>query len=142
MIELPSMEPAPRRRNFEVRIGGAMPKAALRRLTSVYTASGDFACQIPLGITDGLPEGRQNTGRPALAGAIVTAGGVLFVGATVDNYFRALEAKTGKQLWVTKFDRRANADPMTYRGRDVKQYVVIVATDTLFSFSLPRVTQE
>ena len=137
MIELPSMEPAPRRRNFEVRIGGAMPKAALRRLTSVYTASGDFACQIPLGITDGLPEGRQNTGRPALAGAIVTAGGVLFVGATDDNYFRALEAKTGKQLWVTKFDRRANADPMTYRRRDVKQYVV-----TLFSFSLPRVTQE
>jgi quinoprotein glucose dehydrogenase len=81
-----------------------------------------------------FPEGKQDTGRPALAGAIVAAGGVLFVGATDDNYFRALEAKTGKQLWVTKFDRRANADPMTYRGRAGKQYVAIVATDTCLRF--------
>jgi quinoprotein glucose dehydrogenase len=130
----------PGRGNFEVRIGGvAWPcqKPPWGRLTAVNTATGDFAWQIPLGITDGLPEGRPNTGRPALAGAIVTAGGVLFVGATDDNYFRALEAKTGKQLWVTKFDRRANSDPMTYRGRDGKQYVAIVATNTLFAFSLP-----
>jgi quinoprotein glucose dehydrogenase len=130
----------PGRGNFEVRIGGvAWPcqKPPWGRLTAVNTATGDFAWQIPLGITDGLPEGKQNTGRPALAGAIVTAGGVLFVGATDDNYFRALEAKTGKQLWVTKFDRRANSGPMTYRGRDGKQYVAIVASDTLFAFSLP-----
>jgi len=130
----------PGRGNFEVRIGGvAWPcqKPPWGRLTAVNTATGDFAWQIPLGITDGLPEAKQNTGRPALAGAIVTAGGVLFVGATDDNYFRALEAKTGKQLWVTKFDRRANSDPMTYRAKDGKQYVAIVATDTLFAFSLP-----
>jgi quinoprotein glucose dehydrogenase len=130
----------PGRGNFEVRIGGVSwpcQKPPWGRLTAVNTATGDFAWQIPLGITDGLPEGRQNTGRPALAGAIVTAGGVLFVGATDDNYFRALEAKTGKQLWVTKFDRRANSDPMTYRAKDGKQYVAIVATDTLFAFSLP-----
>jgi hypothetical protein len=37
----------------------------------------------------------------------VTAGGVLFVGSTDDNRFRAIEAKTGKQLWLTKLDRRA-----------------------------------
>ena len=130
----------PGRGNFEVRMGGvAWPcqKPPWGRLTAVNTATGDFAWQIPLGITDGLPEGKQNTGRPALAGAIVTAGGVLFVGATDDNYFRAVEARTGKQLWVTKLDRRANSDPMTYRGRDGKQYVAIVATDTLYAFSLP-----
>jgi quinoprotein glucose dehydrogenase len=61
----------------------------------------------------------------------------LFVGSTDDNRFRAIEAKTGKQLWVTKLDRRANAKPITYRGRDGKQYVAIVATNTLVVFALP-----
>ena len=135
----------PGRGNFEVRMGGvAWPcqKPPWGRLTAVNTATGDFAWQIPLGITEGLPEGKQNTGRPALAGAIVTAGGVLFVGATDDNHFRAFDAKTGKQVWVTKLDRRANADPMTYRGRDGKQYVVIAATDSLYAFSLPLKTEK
>ncbi|HEY6341379.1 MAG TPA: PQQ-binding-like beta-propeller repeat protein [Bryobacteraceae bacterium] len=130
----------PGRGNFEVRLGGvAWPcqKPPWGRLTAVNTATGDFAWQIPLGITEGLPEAKQNTGRPALAGAMVTAGGVLFVGATDDNRFRAFEAKTGKQLWVTKLERRANADPITYRGRDGKQYVAIVASDTLIAFALP-----
>jgi quinoprotein glucose dehydrogenase len=103
----------------------------------VNTATGDFAWQIPLGITEGLPAGKQNTGRPALAGPIVTAGGVLFVASSDDNYFRAFEAKTGKQLWVTKLDRRGNANPMTYQGRNGKQYVAIVATDMLSVFALP-----
>jgi quinoprotein glucose dehydrogenase len=103
----------------------------------VNTTTGDFAWQIPLGITEGLPEARQNTGRPALAGVIVTSGGVLFVGATDDNRFRAIDAKSGTQLWVTKLDRRANADPITYLGRDGKQYVAVVATDRLVTFSLP-----
>jgi len=130
----------PGRGNFEVRIGGvAWPcqKPPWGRLTAVNTTTGDFAWQIPLGITEGLPEAKQNTGRPGLAGAIVTAGGVLFVGSTDDNRFRAIEAKTGKQLWVTKLDRRANANPITYQGKDGKQYVAIVATDTLVVFALP-----
>jgi quinoprotein glucose dehydrogenase len=130
----------PGRGNFEVRIGGtAWPcqKPPWGRLTAVNTVTGEFAWQIPLGITEGLPEGKQNTGRPALAGAIVTAGGVLFVGSTDDNRFRAIEAKTGKQLWVTKLDRRANANPITYQGRDRKQYIAIVATDSLVAFALP-----
>jgi quinoprotein glucose dehydrogenase len=107
------------------------------RLTAVNTATGDFAWQIPLGITEGLPAGKQNTGRPALAGPIVTASGLLFVASTDDNYFRAFEAKTGKQLWATKLDRRGNANPMTYQARNGKQYVAIVATDTLAVFALP-----
>ena len=130
----------PGRGNFEVRIGGvAWPcqKPPWGRLTAVNIATGDFAWQIPLGITEGLPEEKQNTGRPALAGAIVTAGGVLFVGSTDDNRFRGLEARSGKQLWVTKLDRRANANPITYQGKNGKQYVAIVATDTLAVFALP-----
>ena len=84
-----------------------------------------------------LPEGKQNTGRPVLAGPIVTAGGVLFIASSDDNRFRALDVKTGKQLWVTKLARRGNADPITYQGRNGKQYVAVVATDTLAVFALP-----
>ena len=130
----------PGRGNFEVRVGGAAwpcQKPPWGRLTAVNTATGDFAWQIPLGVTEGLPEAKQNTGRPARAGAIVTGGGVLFVGSTDDNRFRAINAKTGKQLWVTKFDRRANASPMTYQGANGKQYVAVVASDTLSVFALP-----
>ena len=58
------------------------------------------------------------------------------MGSTDDNRFRALDAKARKQLWVTKLDRRANANPITYRGRDGKQYVAIVATNTLVVFAL------
>lgn len=130
----------PGRGSFDVRIGGVpwpCQKPPWGRLTAVDTTTGDFAWQIPLGITEGLPEAKQNTGRLALAGAIVTAGGVLFVGSTDDNRFRAIAAKTGTQLWVTKLDRRANADPITYQARDGKQYVAVVATDALVAFSLP-----
>lgn len=128
------------RGNFSVPIGGVpwpCQKPPWGRLTAVNAATGDFAWQIPLGITEGLPEAKQNTGRPALAGPIVTAGGVLFVASTDDNYFRALDSKTGRQLWSTKLDRRGNANPITYQGRDGKQYVAIVATDTLSAFTLP-----
>lgn len=130
----------PGRGNFDVRIGSEIwpcQKPPWGRLIAVNTATGDFAWQIPLGITDGLPSAKQNTGRPALAGAIVTAGGILFVGATDDNRFRAIDAKTGRQLWITKLDRRANADPITYQGHDGKQYVAVVATDSLHVFALP-----
>ena len=58
----------------------------------------------------------------------MTAGGVLFIASTDDNRFRAFEAKTGKQLWVTRLERRGNADPLTYQGGNGKQYVAVVAT--------------
>ena len=51
-------------------------------------------------MTEQLPPGKQNTGRPVLAGPIVTASGLLFIASTDDNRFRALDAKTGKELWV------------------------------------------
>jgi quinoprotein glucose dehydrogenase len=107
------------------------------RLTAVNASTGDVAWQRPLGVTDQLPEGKQNTGRPALAGPIVTASGLLFVASTDDNRFRALDAKTGRQLWETRLARRGNADPMTYRGANGKQYVAVVATDHLRVYALP-----
>src|SRR5262245_20574806 len=130
----------PGRATFDVRMGDEnwpCQKPPWSRLTAINTTTGDVAWQIPLGVTEKLPEGKQNTGRPVLAGPIVTAGGVLFIASTDDNRFRALDARSGKQLWETKLARRGNADPITYRGRNGKQYVAVVATDTLAVFTLP-----
>jgi quinoprotein glucose dehydrogenase len=131
---------APRRATFDVVFGNESwpcQKPPWGRLTAVNATTGDIAWQIPLGITEQLPPGRQNTGRPVLAGPIVSAGGVLFIASTDDNRFRAFDAKSGKQLWVTSLERRGNADPITYQGRNGKQYVAIVATDMLKVYALP-----
>ena len=66
-----------------------------------------------------------------LAGPIITASGLVFIASSDDNRFRALDVKTGRELWVTKLARRGNANPITYQGTDGKQYVAVVATDTL-----------
>ena len=131
----------PGRGNFDIRVapGEAWPcqKPPWGRLTAVNGNTGDIAWQVPLGITDRLPENKQRTGRPGLAGPIVTAGGLVFIGATNDNRFRAFDAKSGKELWGTKLDRQANSNPLTYQGKDGKQYVAVVASDTLVVFTLP-----
>jgi quinoprotein glucose dehydrogenase len=97
-------------------------------LTAVNVNTGEFAWRVPLGVTDSLPEGKQNTGRPGNGGTIATAGGLVFIAATDDSRFRAFDAKTGKELWTVKLGAAAEATPMTYLGRDGKQYVVITAT--------------
>ena len=97
-------------------------------LTAVNVNTGEIVWQVPLGITEQLPEGKQDTGRPgAFAGPIATAGGLVFIGATSDDYFRAFDSKTGKQLWETKLQYQASAVPITYEGKNGKQYVAIVA---------------
>ncbi len=99
------------------------------RLTAVNAATGEFAWQIKLGVTDELPEGKKNTGRIGFGGPIVTAGGVVFIGATNDKRFRAIDSRTGKELWETKLEYNAIAVPMTYQGKDGKQYVAITAAN-------------
>jgi quinoprotein glucose dehydrogenase len=137
---LPYEKTTPGRSTFDVRVGDVnLPcqKPPWGRLTAVHTSTGDFAWQIPLGITEQLPDGKQNTGRPALAGPIVTASGLLFIASTDDNRFRAFEATTGRQLWVTRLERRGNANPLTYAGSNGQQYVAVVATDTVMVYTLP-----
>ena len=107
------------------------------RLTAVNANTGDFAWQITLGVSDNLPAGKQNTGRGGSAGPIVTAGGLVFIGATSDSRFRAIESKTGKELWVTKMNGNGGANPMTYRGKSGKQYVAQAAGGTLNVYALP-----
>ena len=125
---------------FDVRTDGvSLPcqRPPWGRLMAINAASGDIAWQTPLGITERLPAEKQKTGRPLVAGPIVTAGGLIFIAATDDNRFRALDARTGRELWTTALERRGNADPMTYQGKNGKQYVAIVATDTLVVYALP-----
>jgi quinoprotein glucose dehydrogenase len=107
------------------------------RLTAVDGATGEVAWQVPLGVTAGLPPDRANTGRPGRAAAIVTAGGVLFIAATDDARFRALETATGRELWVDELDAQGNANPMTYLGPDGRQYVALAATDAVLAYRLP-----
>jgi len=98
------------------------------QLVAVDVNTGEIAWRTRLGVTDSLPEGKQDTGRPGNGGTIVTAGGLVFVGATDDERFRAFDAKTGKELWTVKLKGAAEATPMTFEGRDGKQYVVVTAT--------------
>jgi len=118
------------------------------RLFAINVNTGDIAWQTTLGITDSLPEGKQNTGRPNIGGSVATAGGLVFIGATDDSRFRAFDAKTGKELWVTKIDAGAHSAPVSYLGKNGKQYVVVTATgggflgdrssaDTVIAFALP-----
>jgi quinoprotein glucose dehydrogenase len=95
----------------------------------VNASTGDFAWQIRLGVTDELPEGKRNTGRIGFGGPIVTAGDLVFIGATNDKRFRAIDSRNGKELWETKLEYSAIAVPMTYMGKNGKQYVAIVAGD-------------
>ena len=137
---VPYVKRAPRPSSFTVRIGDTtLPcqKPPWGRLTAVDVSTGDIAWQQTLGVTDALPAGRQDTGRPIRAAAIVTGGGLLFVAGTDDSRLRAVEAATGREVWVARLERPGNANPITYLGGDGKQYVAIAATDTVVAFGLP-----
>lgn len=137
---VPFRRAGPRPGNFDVDMGGSRwpcQKPPWGRLTAIDATTGSVAWQVAVGITDGLPPARRTTGRPGRAGAITTAGGVLFIASTDDDRFRALDAATGAELWVDELDARGNANPMTYGGADGRQYVVIAATDQIIAYRLP-----
>jgi quinoprotein glucose dehydrogenase len=84
--------------------------------------------RIPLGEFPELAaQGIRNTGTENYGGPIVTAGGLIFIGATNhDKKFRAFDKATGKLLWETTLPAAGNATPSTYEvGR--RQFVVIAA---------------
>jgi quinoprotein glucose dehydrogenase len=78
----------------------------------------------PFGIALHLP---LPLGTPNIGGSIVTKGGVIFIAATQDKYFRAVDEKTGEVLWEVQLPAGGHATPMTYMGRDGRQYVLINA---------------
>lgn len=105
-------------------------------LVALNLDTGEYAWRQPFGTIPELEaKGVHNTGSLNMGGAITTAGGLLFIAATPDQHFRAFEAKTGKMLWDTTLEAAGGDTPMTYMGKDGKQYVVIVATGGAFSQS-------
>lgn len=118
------------------------------QLVAVNVNTGKIAWRSTLGVTDILPKGKQDTGRPGLGGPIVTASGLTFIGATDDARFRAFDTKTGKEIWTVKLPASAEATPITYTDAHGKQYVAVVATgggligaqlasDTIIAWTLP-----
>jgi quinoprotein glucose dehydrogenase len=123
-------------------------------MIAVDLASGDIAWRTPLGRIEALEAiGVRNTGTLSLGGSIATAGGLVFIGATIDAGFRAFDSKAGKVLWETKLEANGHASPITYMGRDGRQYVAIMAanggaffggpvSNTLVAFALPDVPRK
>lgn len=96
-------------------------------LTAVNLNRGRIAWQVPLGTYPELERrGLPPTGTFNIGGPIVTAGGLVFIGATMDERFRAFDSRTGEVLWTFQLDAGGYATPATYQVGD-RQYVVIAA---------------
>jgi quinoprotein glucose dehydrogenase len=117
-------------------------------LVAVDLSKGEIAWRTPLGTVDELErQGVHNTGALNLGGSIATAAGLVFIAATNDNRIRAFDAKTGRELWAGEIDADGQATPITYLGRNSKQYLAIMAGggsfwgapagDALIAFALP-----
>jgi len=87
-------------------------------------------------------------GVPSLGGPMMTAGGVAFLSGTLDYYLRAYDVSNGKELWRSRLPAGGQATPMTYRGSDGRQYVVVAAGghgslgtktgDSVIAYALPK----
>ncbi len=97
-------------------------------LTAIEMKSGTIKWQVPLGTIRDMTRVPLpiKTGTPNMGGPMVTAGGLTFIGAAMDNYLRAIDTATGEELWKGRLPAGGQATPMTYsiRGR---QYIVIAA---------------
>ncbi len=121
-------------------------------LTAMNLATGETAWRIPLGQVAVGPFGLFKTpkawGSPNIGGPMITAGGLVFIAATMDSRFRAFDVETGTELWRAQLPAPGMAVPMTYEaGPDKRQFIVIAAggnalagtklSDTLLAFALP-----
>lgn len=121
-------------------------------LNTINLNQGEMVRQLPLGEHPELvAKGLRDTGSWNYGGPIVTAGGLVFIGATnYDKKFRAFDKTSGKLLWETVLPAAGNATPATYETGG-RQYVVIAAGGgkrgapsggTYVAFSLPKADSE
>ncbi|HEX6550654.1 MAG TPA: PQQ-binding-like beta-propeller repeat protein, partial [Gammaproteobacteria bacterium] len=132
-----------RRIMFKSALGIPCVKPPWTTLTAVDMVHGTIKWQIPLGVTPLL---HFNWGMPSLGGPIVTASGLIFIGASLDDHLRAFDTESGKPLWDVKLPAGGQATPMTY-SINGRQYVVIAAGgykdastrgDYLIAYALPQ----
>ena len=110
-------------------------------LVAVNLNTGGIAWNVPLGTMGDAP----GLGSPNLGGPIVTASGLVFIGATLDRAIRAFDVETGRELWKATLPAGARATPMTYEAGG-RQFVVIAAGgggafgagDAVIAFALPK----
>jgi glucose dehydrogenase len=96
-------------------------------LTAIDANAGEIVWSVPLGIDSTMPEGKRRVGSPGYGGPMVTAGGLVFIGATGDRRLRAFDAASGAELWSYETPYNVTAIPMTYAGNDREQYVAVTA---------------
>jgi membrane-bound PQQ-dependent dehydrogenase (glucose/quinate/shikimate family) len=118
-------------------------------LHAIDLNSGENVWKVPLGKVDELEaKGVKQTGALSLGGAIVTAGGLVFIAGTNDSRFRAFDSSDGSLLWETRLEASGHATPVTFRGRaGGKQYVAVAAggggyfsktlSDVVVAYALP-----
>ena len=85
-------------------------------IAGVDLATGDIVWRHPFGTTRDLAPGgvALTLGTPNFGGPIATAGGLIFIAAAMDDYLRALDIETGKELWKGRLPAGGQATPMTY----------------------------
>ncbi len=117
-------------------------------LNAIDLTRGEILWQTPLGTYPALEEdGYPPTGTFNMGGPLVTAGGLVFIGAAMDERFHAYDKESGELLWEYQLEAGGYATPATY-AIDGKQYVVIAAGgggkpgtkrgDAYYAFSLPK----
>ncbi len=118
-------------------------------LVAVDLAKGTIKWRMPLGTTADMVKDPAHiiAGTPNLGGPIMTAGGLTFIASAMDDYLRAFDTETGKELWKGRLPAGGQAMPMTYRGQSGRQFVVIAAGghgklgtklgDSVIAYALP-----
>ena len=103
-------------------------KPPFATLNAIDLNSGKILWQVPLGFDKKLEaQGIKNSGIFNRGGGIATAGGLIIIGATVDQMFRVFDQKTGKILWEKELPGSATAVPSTYSiGK--KQYITVAVS--------------
>jgi quinoprotein glucose dehydrogenase len=153
-VEISPQEGAPfgmRREVMKSKMGLPCNPPPWGQLHAIDMRTGKILWEVPLGTTRDLAPGSQlllgSSGVPNFGGPMATASGLIFIGAAMDDYLRAFDGASGRQLWRARLPAGGQATPMTYvwKGR---QYVVIAAgghskTDTkrgdeVIAFALPK----